>query len=255
MVRQAVPAWVTKRPIAHRGLHDLSQGIPENSLAAFERASKLGFPVELDVHLTRDGKVVVIHDNNLDRITGMKAAVEATDYDVLARLRLKDSDQRIPTLAEVLDLLSGNVPMVIEIKSANRTNDLEEKVLELVRSRDREVAIVSFNPISLKYFKEMAPDILRGQNSGLFRTGDLDSVELNYITRLALRSMLLNRLSRPAFISYQLEGISSLPVSVCRRLGIPVLAWTVRSPQDQERAREHADNIIFEGFIPETAIS
>jgi glycerophosphoryl diester phosphodiesterase len=248
-------AWLTSRPIAHRGLHDISKGIPENSLVAFERASRHGFPVEFDAQLTRDGNVVVIHDRNLQRMTGMDAAVVATDYEAITKLRLRDTDQSVPTLVEVLDLIKGAIPIVIEIKNFGSANTLEDKVLELLQTHDQEVAVVSFNPRSLKYFRRIAPEIPRGQNSGLFRTADLDGVKLNQITRLLLRFMLLNALSRPDFICYQLAGITSLPVTIRRRFGTPILTWTVKSRQDQASARPHVDNFFFEGFIPDVTAS
>lgn len=171
--------WLVTRPIAHRGLHDSDQGIPENSLASFDRASINGFPAELDVQLSNDGHVVVFHDTNLIRMTGMNAVVHETSYSVMSRLRLHESDERIPTLTEVLDLVDDRVPIIVEVKSAHAAGNLEGKVLKILRSRKQTAAIVSFNPRSLRYFRAMAPELPLGQNSGLFRKTDLEEVNLN----------------------------------------------------------------------------
>jgi glycerophosphoryl diester phosphodiesterase len=243
-------AWLISTPIAHRGLHGLDSGVPENSLAAFDAAASKGYPMELDVQLSRDGQVVVLHDTNLERMTGMNAAVRDTDYSAMSKLRLRDSDQHIPTLAEVLDLVSARVPIMVEVKSTGTVGELEQSVSSILSSSKQEAAIVSFNPLSLKYFRNKAPQLPRGQNSGLFVKSDVDEVNLNLATRIALQYMLLNSLSRPDFVSYQLEGASTLPVILRRKLGMPVLTWTAKSPDDEATARKYADNIIFENFIP-----
>jgi len=243
-------AWLITRPIAHRGLHDVSRGTPENSLAAFESAAVQGYPIELDVQLSKDGQVVVLHDPNLARMTGMDAVVGDTNFDVISKLRLAESDQHIPTLTEVLEVVNGRVPIMIEIKSTGSVGALEQGVLAALSEYRHEAAIVSFNPMSLRYFRKNAPQLPRGQISGLFIKADLGDIDLNLGVRFALQYMLLNGLSHPHFISYQLDGVSTFPVVLRRKVGMPIVTWPVKSTEDQRRAERYADNIIFEDFTP-----
>jgi glycerophosphoryl diester phosphodiesterase len=240
--------WIATRPIAHRGLHD--PACPENSLAAFDRACRYGFPIELDVQLTADGEAAVVHDHDLMHVTGEPGLVRAMAYDQIRRARLFGTDQHVPTLDEVLDLVAGRVPVLVEIKNFGAVDGLEPRVLNAVRGYRGVVAVQSFNPMSMRYFRLRAPEIGRGQISGLFRDIDLDGARVSRVGRVLLRTMALNTLSQPDFIAYQLEGLPAAAVSLRRRLGLPVLVWTVRSPADEARARRYADNIIFEGFLP-----
>ncbi len=242
--------WLLSRPIAHRGLHDVSQGVPENSLPAFDRASKNGWPIELDVQLTSDDHLVVLHDENLKRLTGHDGAVKSSDYATISKLQLDNTAERIPTLSDALDTVNGSVPVVVEIKNVDTVGQLEGMALDALRQYKGPAAVVSFNPFSLRYFRHMAPEFPRGQNAGLFRTSDMNGTKLNPVSKIALRYMLLNGVSRPDFISYQFTGIDSLPVGIRRAAGVPVLTWTVRSADDAERARKYADNIFFEHFMP-----
>lgn len=241
--------WIATRPIAHRGLHDAS--CPENSLAAFERACRLGYPIELDVQLTADGEAAVVHDQDLVHVTGAPGLVRSMAYAQIRRARLFGTDQHVPTLAEVFELVDGRVPVLVEIKNFGAVDALEPRVLSAVRGYPGAAAIQSFNPMSVRYFRLQAPEILRGQISGLFRDIDLDGARVSRVGRVMLRSMALNGLSRPDFIVYQLEGLPAVAVSRRRRRGLPVLVWTVRSPADEQRARQFADNIIFEGYLPD----
>jgi glycerophosphoryl diester phosphodiesterase len=242
--------WLITRPIAHRGLHDAVGGVPENSLAAFDSAAVQGYPVELDVQLSKDGQIVVLHDPNLARMTGVDAAVKDTDYEVISKLRLAESDQHIPTLTEVLEIVNGRVPVMIEIKSTGSVGILEQSVLAALSDYQHETAIVSFNPMSLRYFRKNGPELPRGQISGLFLKADLGDVNLNLATRFALQYLLLNGFSRPHFISYQLDGASTFPVMLRRKAGMSIVTWPVKSAEEQDRAERYADNIIFENFTP-----
>src|SRR5262245_38173063 len=240
--------WIVTRPIAHRGLHDA--GCPENSLAAFERACAYGYAIELDVQLTADGEAAGVHDQDLAHMTGEPGLVRSMAYEQIRRARLAGSDQYVPTLDEVLALVDDRVPVLIEIKNFGAVGDLEQRVLAAVRGYRGAVAVQSFNPMSMRYFRLQAPDIARGQISGLFRDIDLDGARMSRASRVMLRTMALNSLSRPHFIVYQLEGLPATAVSLRRRLGRPVLVWTVTSPANEARARRFADNIIFEGYLP-----
>lgn len=159
-------SWLFSRPIAHRGLHDTE--VPENSLLAFEKAIDEGFPIEIDVRPIDDGTVVVFHDERLTRMTDRDGYVcNLTDAD-LKEIRLKNSDQKIPTFAEVLEFVNGRAPLLIEIKNESKVGTLERNTLELLNSYKGEFAVQAFNPYSLEFFKKNAPQIQRGQLSCFF---------------------------------------------------------------------------------------
>jgi glycerophosphoryl diester phosphodiesterase len=237
--------WLTDKPIAHRGLHD-GKAVPENSLPAFEAAIREEFPIELDVHVLRDGNVVVFHDDDLRRATGHRGLVcEWTSRQLLA-LQLFETPNRIPLLQEVLELVNGTVPLLIEIKNSTKVGILEGRLQALLKHYRGEFAVQSFNPLSMEWFRRNAPGVLRGQLSGDFRDSSLPVYK-----KFILRRMWLNWRSQPHFIAYDHRALPNRWVECeARRRGIPVLAWTVRNEAEQKRALSVADNIIFEGFSP-----
>jgi glycerophosphoryl diester phosphodiesterase len=239
------PAWLTSVPIAHRGLHDLGAGRPENSLAAFEAAAEAGYPCELDVQLTGSGELIVLHDFNLQRATGTDRPAATLTADDLPGTRLFGTGERVPTLAEVAELVRGRIPLQVEIKRAPRDSPraLAAAVLTALRRGGGDYAVSSFDPFTVYQLKAARSPYAVGQISGR-----LDGVPL--ARRLAARYMIANVVTRPDFLSYELAGLPSLVVEAWRRRGVPVIAWGVKSPGDEARARKHADNIIFDNFLP-----
>ena len=235
-------SWLVKKPIAHRGLYD--EEIPENSLTAFERALALDCPIELDVRVIDDGTVVVFHDEKLGRMTDHDGYVSNLKTADLNEIRLKKSDERIPTLEEVLTLVNGKVPLLIETKVSGKIGVLESKVISLLKAYNGDYAVQSFDPQSLAYFKEHEPDIMRGQLAARFgkQSG------LSFFKRWALGNLKVTHISDPHFISYH---FADLPNKHVEKLGLFTLAWTVRSNDDFEKVQDHCDNIIFERFLPE----
>ncbi len=154
--------FLLQKPIAHRGLH--SDKCPENSLSAFLRAIAHNYPIELDVQLTSDGKLVVFHDWVLERMTGNKKSVSEITFAELEKLRLQNIDEKIPLFMEVLQLVSGRVPIVIEIKHRGLNMKICEKVKDILYNYSGDVAISSFNPFVVRWFKKNMPEIVRGQN-------------------------------------------------------------------------------------------
>jgi glycerophosphoryl diester phosphodiesterase len=235
-------SWLTKTPIAHRGLHNAA--LPELSLGAFQNAIDHGYPIEIDVRGIDDGTLIVFHDDKISRMTGVDGYACNLTKDDLARIRLGGTAYGIPTLDEVLALVHGQVPLLIEIKNAGTVGGLEKKLLERLLAYDGEYAVQSFNPYSLGYFADNANHILRGQLSA-----KVDKASgLSRIKRTALTRMWLNRkVSRPDFISY---NAAELPNRFVSKQKLPTLAWTVRSVAEQEAVAAHCDNIIFELFTP-----
>jgi glycerophosphoryl diester phosphodiesterase len=238
----AAPSWLTEVPFAHRGLHDPDGTVPENSLAAFEAAVAAGHGIELDVHVSADGHVVVTHDDDTARVCGRSRSVAATTLADLRSLRLGRTDERIPILAEVLDLVAGRVPVMVEVKNPRRsTGGLEVAVGGLLAGAVGPVCVASFNPLTVGWFAKHHPDVVRGQTSWSY--GD---VALPYLARRLLASMAANRWTTPHFVSYALEDLPNRWCDRWRATGRPLVTWTVRTPQDVVKARAVADNHIFE---------
>ena len=234
-------SWLVNTFVAHRGLHD--EEAPENSLAAFKKAKDNFYAIELDVQLLSDGTVAVFHDTTLARMTGGDGFISALKKEDLKKHKLLGTKECIPTLNEVLELISGDVPILIEIKNPNKVGELENAVLEIVKKYKGEFAIMAFNPYVLAWFKEKAPNILRGQLGGY-----LKKEKMTFWKKLAIKSMILNKSNQPHFIAYE---ASTLPNKFVRKYKqLPLLAWTVRSQKEFLNVVKFSDNIIFEGFEP-----
>lgn len=235
--------WLVETPIAHRGLHD--KNFPENSLGAFSKAIEKGYAIELDVQLLADNTVVVFHDESLARMTGNDGYLKYLNKEDLKALSLKGTKETIPTLEQVLKLVDGQVPILIEVKNKYKVGQLEQAVIEVMKKYKGEFAIQSFNPFSLGYFRQHAPTFLRGQLSGYFK-----GEKLGWAKKFALKRMSLNKkVSQPHFISYE---ASSLPNRFVKRYkNLPLLAWVVKSKEEYLKTVKYCDNIIFEKFVPE----
>lgn len=236
-------SWLVEMPIAHRGLHD--KNTPENSLAAFSKAIEKGFAIELDVQLLADETVVVFHDNSLSRMTGNDGYIKFLNKNDLKVLKLKGTKEYIPTFEEVLKLVDGRTPLLIEIKNTQKVGKLEQKIIDLLKNYNGEFAVQSFNPFSLQYFKNHAPNILRGQLSGSFK-----GEKLAWFKKILLKRLAFNKnVSHPNFISYEYTALPNRYVKKYK--DIPLLAWTLRSKEEYLKVVKYCDNIIFENFVPE----
>ncbi|MCX4239458.1 glycerophosphodiester phosphodiesterase family protein [Paraliomyxa miuraensis] len=248
-IRPNAPRWLRRRPIAHRGLHCAEQPRerPENSLAAFEAAAAAGHPVELDVHLTADGEVVVFHDETLERMTGRHGRVAEHTLAELTALRLLDGDEHVPSLEQVLERIDGRVPALVELKStgASVVGPLEQAVCRVLARWPGEHAVQSFNPWSMLWMHRHAPHLPRGMLSGNMRHEGLPPHQVIAIEHLLLAPAVL-----PDFIGYELAALPHWAPSAWRRLGRPLLVWTVRDEAALSRARGLADNVIFEHVRP-----
>ncbi|MBE7074581.1 MAG: glycerophosphodiester phosphodiesterase [Clostridiales bacterium] len=235
-------SWLVKDYIAHRGLHN--NEFPENSLGAFARAIDEGYAIELDVRQISDGTVVVFHDSSLARVTGKDGYTKNLTKAELCSYTLCGTEFCIPTLEQVLALVDGQVPILIEIKNEDKIGTLEKATYELLKNYKGEYAIQSFNPYTLEWFKKNAPNVWRGQLSSYFK-----GENLSFIKRFALKLMLLNKkVSCPHFISYDARNLPNNHVKRFKKL--PLLAWTVRSQTEYLRVVKYCDNIIFENFEP-----
>lgn len=238
--------WLFSKPIAHRGLHN--DELPENSIGAFANAIEHAYPIELDVRLTDDEKVVVFHDDSLGRMTGKDGYVSKLTSNLLSEYKLLNGEKKpsefcIPTLEEVLALVDGKVPLLIEIKNTGSVGILEKNTAAILATYQGPFAVQSFNPYSIEYFKKNMPDVPRGILSCYFTKKDLKGA----IKRRILKTLKMNKVARPDFISYCAEN---LPNRYVTKTKLPVLAWTIRSNEKAEELCTVANNIIFEKFIP-----
>jgi len=236
--RQSDLARLIARPFAHRGLH--GPGRIENSRAAFEAAIAAGHGIELDVQASADGEAIVFHDYELERLTEGCGAVRTLSAAELGRIRLKGSDETIPTLSEVLALVAGRAPLLIEVKSPERrVAGLSRAVIRALDGYKGPVGVMSFNPEILRRLARLAPRLPRGlvvteQGKGLRGPWE--------------RLWSLWR-AKPDFLAYDIRDLPSRFADAQRARGMPVLTWTARTLQDRARAAEHASQIIYE--IPE----
>jgi glycerophosphoryl diester phosphodiesterase len=246
--------WLLRTPIAHRGLHDTRRGVIENSLPAFWAASRAGFPAELDARLLADGEVVVFHDQHLERLTEASGPIAALTSAQLRNVLLagagadgdpKTEDARIPLLKDVLDLVAGSTPLLIEVKNEATVGPIERAVMRALADYRGPFAIQSFNPGTVRFWRDHAPEVPRGLLSGDFRHEQIDD---------GLRRRLQNLEDvaecEPDFIGYDVRLLPFPPVARERTAGRLILGWTVRSPEEGLRALAHCDNVIFEGFDP-----
>ena len=235
--------------IAHRGLWS-PDGPPENSLAAFEAARAAGYGIELDVRLSADGEAMVFHDADLQRLTGQAGSLAARTAAELGALNLGGNRREpIPTLAETLRRMQGQTLVLIELKTApGEEGPLEARVLEVTQRYRGPIAVIGFNAAALALVARQRPGVLRGLNS--YAHDDARAAALPAESRRALAAFDHLPASRAHFILPGLDILPGVAVEQLRGLGVPVVAWTTRSPGQHAAAEPYADNLIFEGFAP-----
>lgn len=229
---------------AHRGYHNKDKLIPENSMAAFQAAVGKGYGIELDIHITKDGRLAVFHDDTLERMCQESGGVEAYTLEELRRFHLLNTTERIPELTEVLNYVDGRVPLLIELKIPGRSLAVCGASYEVLRNYKGSFMVQSFNSMGLYWYRKHAPEILRGQlSSNLTKSKEKEP----YLLRFLIKFLLLNMLGRPDFISYKLKDLPNLSVSICRGLfGTPVAVWTLRTEQALEQGQAGYNICIFE---------
>ena len=232
------------RACAHRGLYAADQGVPENSLTAFAAARAAGYGVELDVQLSKDGDVVVFHDDDLLRACGVNARVDALTTKELFALRLFGTGERMPLFAEAMDALGPDTPVIVELKSGPNNDALCRKTLGLLRGISGTYCVESFDPRIVAWFRRHAPDLLRGQ-----LVMPVSFYEGSRLTAFLLGNLLLNFLARPQFIARE-ASLRAPSLSLCLLMRPMRVVWTVRPEHDDARLFRENDAMIFEHFRP-----
>lgn len=229
---------------AHRGLHDIGKGVPENSMLAFRLAKEAGYGIELDVHLSKDGKLVVEHDDTLRRTCGVNWRIEDTEWDTLSTLRLEGTEEKLPLLTEVFDLIDGKVPLLIELKVVGGNwRALGRAVSNALKDYKGPYCIESFEPRALLWFRQNDPLVARGQLAGDVRKESTVSPVISFV----LKNLLVNVLSRPDFIAYNHRDHKNLSFRLCRSFyRPPVFFWTVRSVEGENLSAKYGAASIFE---------
>lgn len=233
---------------AHRGLH--GDGVPENSLEAFQRAVDAGYGAELDVHLLADGELAVIHDSLLKRTTGCEGRIEDLTADMLREYRLEGTDFTIPLLRDVLLTFNGRSPLIIELKSAgDNIDELCRKTCELLDTYNGFYCLESFDPRCIRWLRGNRPDIVRGQlTEDYFR---VSHSKLPRIIKFVMKHQMLNFITMPDFVAYRYEDRKTISNMVARKLWkLQGVTWTLKSQQELDTAVSEGWLPIFEGFSP-----
>ena len=224
-------------PFAHRGVHNL---YPENSIPAFEQALNLRLGIELDIHLSSDGKLVVFHDDNLLRMTGINEYIKLLPYNQIRQYKLNNTQYGIPLLSDVLSLVDGKVPLLIEIKTNNNMKKLIPALKQQLDNYKGDVFIQSFDPFALRRCYKLMPNILRGQLSSFFKKD-----KLKFYKKIPIKMLALNRFAHIDFVSYNVEN---LPNKYTSNLNIPLLAWTIKTEEDYKNGKLNANNLIVDNI-------
>jgi glycerophosphoryl diester phosphodiesterase len=236
--------WL-KGYFAHRGLYTKDQLISENSIGAFKKAIENGYGIELDVQLSKDGIVYVFHDDDLKRMTGLEGILEDKTSQELDQLHLIGSDERIPCLSTVLDLIQGQVPVLVELKTSPRKKESVTEVIKVMANYHGNFAYCSFDPIMLGHLRKFAPSQLRGLNMEYA----LDKKHLNLITRFVLQFALLNFINKPDYLSVDYMHIPFI-YKFWRQFGAFGMMWAIPSQSAEEKIKGKCETVIFDGYIP-----
>jgi glycerophosphoryl diester phosphodiesterase len=242
--------WLTARPVAHRGLHDASAGVIENTASAFTAAIAGGYGIECDVQRARDGEAMVHHDVALGRLTEGTAPLAELTSAELAAVAFRQTSDRMLTLGELCALVAGRVPLLVEIKSRlDGDLRLARRVAEVLAGYAGPAAVMSFDPAPVAVIRAIAPRLPRGIVAERHYRHP-DWAKLDASEKRALAFLLHAPRTRPQFLAWSVADLPAATPIAARLAGLPVLAWTVRTDKDRARAARFADQVIFEGWRP-----
>ncbi|MFC3612469.1 glycerophosphodiester phosphodiesterase family protein [Lutimaribacter marinistellae] len=252
MTSPSLPGIFSRLPIAHRALHDRAQGRPENSRAAIRAAVAAGYGIEIDLQLTADGAAMVFHDYDMGRLTDRAGPIRRLSAAEAAEVPLRDAEgEGIPGFSEVLEIVAGQVPLLVEIKDQDGAmgpdvGPLERAAAEGLRGYNGPVAVMSFNPHSVAEMARIAPELPRGLVTCGYDPADWP---LSAETCARLRDIPDFDRVGAAFISHHATDLDRPRVRELKARGVPILCWTIRSAEDEAEARRVADNVTFEGYL------
>jgi glycerophosphoryl diester phosphodiesterase len=238
--------WLIARPVAHRGLHDASAGVIENTPSAFAAAVACDYGIECDLQISADGEAMVHHDHVLGRLTEGNGRLDQMTSAELKRVVFKSTADRMISVGDLCDLVEGRVTLVIELKSGRSGDErLAARTAAVLSGYAGAAAVMSFDPAQIAPLRKIAPRLTRGLVAESWRGSRENVAHRAFAYGLNLLS------ARPQFIAYAVRQLpAALPLAARRLCGMPLLTWTVRTPADRERAARFADQMIFEGFRP-----
>ena len=235
------------RAFAHRGLYALDQSVPENSLPAFRRAVDMGYGAELDVQRTRDGRIVVFHDDNMQRACGVDGAVRDFTFEELQAFPLFGTGERIPLFSDVLKIFDGKQPLIVELKYGPDMALLCEATRQMLDEYAGPACVESFHPAMVRWFRKHDPRRLRGQ---LSEAACFSKKHIHGCLAFLMSRLFSNCLTRPQFIAYRV-GPKPLSVRAAEGMGAMKVLWTAREPEAHARRMAENHAVIFEGYRPE----
>ena len=243
---RAARAPFSGRAFAHRGLYELDQSVPENSLEAFRRAAEAGYGAELDVQRTKDGQIVVFHDDSMLRACGVDKAIRDFTFAELQAFPLFKTEERIPLFSEVLAIFAGRQPLIVELKYGPDWQALCAATRDMLAAYPGPACVESFHPAMVRYFKQHDPQRLRGQ---LSEAACFSRKSLSPPLAFMMSRLLINCLTRPQFIAYRV-GPKPLSARLSEAMGAMKVLWTAREPEQHARRMAQNDAVIFEGYRP-----
>lgn len=245
-------SWLLRQPIAHRGLHDLDKGLPENTLPAIEAAIKAGYAIEVDVQLSRDGVPVVFHDYDLERLTGQSGKVAIRAAHELAKLNVLNTAATVPLFSDLLTSVDGRAPLLVEIKpQSSRNAALVTAVHKAIAGYQGQIALMSFDVQMLFQSRQIDPSVPLGALSPLPDLGKKSGALDHFITSSITKTYAHWLWTQPDFIAHKAQHLPSFwPIKAASLFNVPLLTWTVRSEDERTRLEPFVDQIIFEGFLP-----
>ena len=229
--------------IAHRGLYNNNKGVIENTMLAFKKAMECEYIIELDVHAIKDSTVVVFHDDNIKRLTGIDKKLRNCTYKEIKDIKLDKTNETIPTLNEVLKYINGKVPVIIELKYDTRLGILEKQVMNILKEYKGEYAIQSFNPLSIAWVRYKQPQVIRGQIASEFV-----NEKMSFLKRMFLKNMLFNFISNPDYISYSIENANEEKILKLKKKYL-MLGWTIKNKEEFNKYKDIYDNLICENIL------
>ncbi|MDY0075592.1 MAG: glycerophosphodiester phosphodiesterase family protein [Acholeplasmataceae bacterium] len=238
--------WLKEAYIAHRGYHLEDGSIPENSIKAYKEALNRGYAIELDVNLLKDHTVVAFHDYHLKRLLGIDKNVDELTFQDIKGLTLLNTEEHIPTLKEVLDLVNGQTPLLIELKPHGNVSLLVDQVMNLLETYKGPYAIFSFHPKVVYLLKKNYPQVIRGQIAESFR----DDKMMSPLVKKMMKHMLFNPLTKPDFISYGIRDLPNKQLDRLKRKGLTIISYAARTQNEFDLVKKHYHNVVFEYFEP-----
>ncbi|MFU8793561.1 MAG: glycerophosphodiester phosphodiesterase family protein [Acholeplasmataceae bacterium] len=238
-------SWLKTEFIAHRGLHTSDGSVPENSRTAFIEAMNAGYAIECDLNVLGDGTVVVFHDNNMLRLCGKNIALNDITYEKMKEIFYLNTTESILTLKDLVELIDGKVPLLIELKPFGNIKQLCENTMALLKSYQGRYALFSFHPKIVYWLKKHHPSVIRGQISSFFKDENMRK-----FNKYLAKKMVFNRYTKPDFISYDIHDLPNKYADQAAKKGLPVLSFAAQTQQAFDRIKAHYDNVVFEYFIP-----